>query len=36
MRNGIFVAGLLVGAAVAGTIVLATQPPPDDAANPSL
>jgi hypothetical protein len=32
MRNGIFVAGLLVGAAVAGAIVFATQPLPDDAA----
>lgn len=32
MRNGIFVAGLLVGAAVAGAIVLATQSAPDDAA----
>jgi len=32
MRNGIVVAGFLVGAALAGVIVLATQPPPDDAA----
>jgi hypothetical protein len=32
MRNGIFVAGLLIGAAVAGAIVFATQPPPDDVA----
>ncbi len=32
MRNGIFVAGLLVGAAVGGVIVFATQPLPDDVA----
>jgi hypothetical protein len=32
MRNGIFVAGLLVGAAVGGVIVLVTQPLPDDVA----
>jgi hypothetical protein len=32
MRNGIFVAGLLVGAAVGGAIVFAMQPPPDDVA----
>jgi hypothetical protein len=30
MRNGIFVAGLLVGAVVAGAAVLATQSPPGD------
>jgi hypothetical protein len=32
MSNGIFVAGLLVGAAVAGAIVLPTQSAPGDAA----
>ena len=32
MRNGIFVAGLLVGVAVSGAIVFATQPLPDDVA----
>jgi general secretion pathway protein N len=32
MRNGIFVGGLLVGVAVGGAIVFATQPLPDDVA----
>ena len=32
MRNGFFVAGLLVGAVVAGAIVLATRSPSDDLA----